>query len=1180
MSAFVVHNLLAVVCCFAFAVFGMSLGRQETLSEIWPLSGVALFLLCRYRPRIIPGIFLGMFAAYFAHGFSVMLSGGLALANAVALLSAAALLCRRFHFTGDFEQPRETTIFLFFGVLVESVVAAFLVTLCLAAAYSLTLEAALENAVRIWVGHATGGLIVAPVLFTWDSNLRRLARKSFAGFLELAFLIVGLAGSLYLVLYAETTHDFSQGAFMLIPIPFIIWTALRMGPRGTSLMLLGTAVLCVHATLSGSGPFRGTPSALQMACVLGFLAYLMLFTSSKIRQQERTTGALRQAEALSNELRARYQSLVENVSDVIYRMDPDGTITYVSPAVIALAGYCPRDLVGRPYFDIVHPDDAARVWANFQSAVAGNLTADTFRAVAKDGGIRHVHASSRAEVRNGEVVSVLGVINDRTEVVEMMRALETSEETYRTLVENLSDVIYQFAPDGTITYISPIAETIFGVSTGEMRNQPFGERVHPDDRAAFREYFARTLAGESLSYEIRLRDKAGNIIYVRCSSRPLVKNGEIMGVTGIASNISSLKAAQTALREREALLTAAFDNLPFDFWACDGEGRYVIQNPTSQDNWGDCVGKHPANIEGLNPDVLALWQTNNTAAMRGEIVQQEFSLVRGEVRHHFQAIIAPIRDGDYIIGTLGVNIDITEQRQSEEAYARLVESSPQGLAIVQDARFVFVNGALQEMLQYSAGALLDLAEGNWLEVLHPDDPDLLREAYEQILRAEERPALDTPPFEVVGTRADGVKRWFQVFCSPLVYRGRPAVQAVYVDVTQQKEAEKDRQLLETQMQHTQKLESLGVMAGGIAHDFNNLLTGILGNAEMLLVDSVESAGSRKPLEHIVLTARRAAELCQQMLAYAGRAQFFVTDVSLNDIIGEMTDLLRASISKKARVVLTLDPAVPVIHADASQIRQVALNLITNASEALGDEEGTIRIQTGLTTLEDARIGEAYLEENLPEGTYCFLEVCDTGSGMEPETRDRLFEPFFTTKFTGRGLGLAAVIGIVHAHKGVILVESAPGKGSCFRMILPTVKESRPAAPPVAVVENFGDLRGTVLVVDDEPTVQHTAQRLLHRLGLQVLNAEDGVAGLAQLAAHRDEIGLILLDVTMPRMGGDEVLRILRENGCVTPVILMSGYATDDMRSRFDGENLAGFLQKPFAFNDFNTLVRNVLTMTR
>ena len=398
------------------------------------------------------------------------------------------------------------------------------------------------------------------------------------------------------------------------------------------------------------------------------------------------------------------------------------------------------------------------------------------------------------------------------------------------------------------------------------------------------------------------------------------------------------------------------------------------------------------------------------------------------------------------------------------------------------------------------------------------------------------------------------------------------------DITERKWAEEKRLQMERQMQQTQKLESLGVLAGGIAHDFNNLLTIILGNASQALDEMPPLSPARDSLQAIEATSLRAAELCRQMLAYSGKGRFVIENIRMNDLIGEMISLLKASISKKAILNLNLKERLPPLRGDPSQIRQVMMNLVFNASEAIGEHGGVITISTGMMECSGEYISEFYLDESLTEGLYVWLEISDTGCGMDHETQRRIFEPFFTTKFTGRGLGLSAVLGIVRGHKGALKVYSEPGQGTTFKALFPAVQTDKPQIAQSSGSTHHSDWKGagTILLVDDEESVRSLGNRMLERLGFKVLIAVDGQQALEIFRELSDEILLVILDLTMPYMDGEETFRELRRIDPKARVIMSSGYTESEITPRFAGKRLSGFLQKPYTLDTLTQRLRDAL----
>ena len=431
----------------------------------------------------------------------------------------------------------------------------------------------------------------------------------------------------------------------------------------------------------------------------------------------------------------------------------------------------------------------------------------------------------------------------------------------------------------------------------------------------------------------------------------------------------------------------------------------------------------------------------------------------------------------------------------------------------------------------------------------------------------------------------GDVKWFETFKTP-IRDGRGLVigtVGLARDITDRKHAEEQSKILERRMQETQKLESLGVLAGGIAHDFNNLLMSVLANAELALAGLDDLEAPAKVAERVVdirSAASHAAELTKQMLAYSGRGRFDVRTISLTELILDMGHLLAASLSKKAHVNYELMPGLPPVQADIAQMRQVIMNLITNASDALGDRAGTIHVRTGVEEV-GAAIEDLYGHAPLLPDTYAFLEVSDDGCGMSEETRARLFEPFFTTKFTGRGLGLSAVQGIVRGHGGGIVLRSALGQGTTIKVLLPcTSRPERYAvnAAPEHASRWKGD--GLLLLVDDDARVRAVTQLLLRDLGFEVLEAVSGHDAVREFEHRADDFKAVLLDVTMPDLSGDQVLAALRQRRPDIKVLICSGYAEEEMRARFSNEDMSTFLQKPYTLSALRSRLQHLLDPAR
>jgi signal transduction histidine kinase/CheY-like chemotaxis protein len=375
----------------------------------------------------------------------------------------------------------------------------------------------------------------------------------------------------------------------------------------------------------------------------------------------------------------------------------------------------------------------------------------------------------------------------------------------------------------------------------------------------------------------------------------------------------------------------------------------------------------------------------------------------------------------------------------------------------------------------------------------------------------------------------------------------------------------ERKTSDEKLLQTQKLESLGILAGGVAHDFNNLLTGILGNASLALDISPGGSPTRHMLEDVVRASERAAHLTKQLLAYAGKGRFVLQAVDLSRAVREISHLITASIPKNAQLRLDLAERLPCVEADAAQIQQVVMNLVINAAEAIPEHLlGNVLVTTRAQHVDEQYLAQTLGAGEIGPGEYVALEVHDTGAGMDEATLQRIFDPFFTTKFAGRGLGLAATQGIVRGHKGAMKVYTTPGQGSTFKILFPAMaheQETAQAAPAVATATTAAC--GTVLVIDDEEAVRRTAKASLERRGYDIILAENGSEGLRIFQALSGKISLVLLDLTMPGPGGEEVLRQIKSIKPETKVVLSSGYNEVEVIQRFTGKGLAGFLQKPY-----------------
>jgi PAS domain S-box-containing protein len=528
----------------------------------------------------------------------------------------------------------------------------------------------------------------------------------------------------------------------------------------------------------------------------------------------------------------------------------------------------------------------------------------------------------------------------------------------------------------------------------------------------------------------------------------------------------------------------------------------------------------------------------------------------GELARAFQDISQKLQD------------TLISLRRASNDWERTFNTVPDLIAIIDDQdNIVKINRAMAEKLEVEVEEAVGIKCLKLFQDLEAPTPSST---------PQPDPDADQAPIQELLQKKLGSD--FMVTASPLKSPDGELLGAVYVarDISERRRAEEERVKLATQMREVQKLESLGILAGGIAHDFNNLLMAILGNADLALFSLSPASPARPNVEEIARASQRAADLCRQMLAYSGKGRFVVGRYDLSEIVQEMAQMLEISVSKKATLRYSFGEKLPGVEADATQLRQVIMNLITNASEALGDQSGIISVSTGVMDCDRAYLAESHLDDKLPEGRYVYLEVADTGAGMDEETRQRIFDPFFTTKFTGRGLGLAVVLGIVRGHHGALKVYSEPGKGTSFKILLPAVAwgpEDRTSSPIQCTSRPHG---GTVLLVDDDAIVRQVGSQMLTLMGFKVLTAAHGLEAVKVFRAGAGEIDCVILDLTMPEMSGDEVFRELRHLKSDVCVIMSSGYNEQDVTQRFVGKGLAGFIQKPYTMANLQVTLNRIL----
>ena len=772
-----------------------------------------------------------------------------------------------------------------------------------------------------------------------------------------------------------------------------------------------------------------------------------------------------------------------------------------------------------------------------------------------------------------ETVSLLKIVADI-----LMSALERkrAEHALRAMqfaVDRATDSVLWIGPDARIRYANEAACASLGYGREELLNLTVYQIAPSVTEEEWPSRWEEVKNVGSLTYESEHRSRSGKLIPVEITLNYCGFEGREYHYV-IARNIVERKESQRALRESERRFRSAFDYAAVGMALVAPDGSFLRVNRALSEFLGfgeqQLMERDVHSITHLDDrelDVRAM-----TELFKGHResyhVEKRFLHSSGEYRWGVVSVSLVRSDKGKPVYSIYQVQDVTQRKLTEEELTReraffrkVIDINPNFIFTKDRAgRFVLVNQAVADAYGTTVEDIIGKTDADFdpkleeVEHFRRDDLDVMNSLEQKFVPEEQI------------TDCHGKLRVLQTVKLPILSEDGTAnlVLGVSTDITERKVAEEEQTRLLSQMQHSQKWESLGVLAGGIAHDFNNLLMGIMGNAGLASIELPKSSAVQTRIDRINTAARRAAELTNQLLAYSGKGQFVVQAIDMTHVVREMVTLLETIISKKAALSCEFAVDLPAIEADVTQLRQVVMNLITNASDALGDQNGTIAIRTDVINASRQYLADTYLDDDLPAGEYVYLEISDSGIGMEMEVQQRIFDPFFTTKFTGRGLGLAAVLGIVRSHKGALKVESRVGKGTVFRVMFPSAKVvsvAKVVAPKSVETPVRG--QGLILVVDDDEHTRSVARDMLEHLGFSVEVARDGAEAVTIFSSDPQRFSAVLLDMTMPVMDGEETWRKMASIRADVPVLFSSGYTEQEALERFEEREVFRFIQKPY-----------------
>jgi signal transduction histidine kinase/ActR/RegA family two-component response regulator len=618
-------------------------------------------------------------------------------------------------------------------------------------------------------------------------------------------------------------------------------------------------------------------------------------------------------------------------------------------------------------------------------------------------------------------------------------------------------------------------------------------------------------------------------------------------------------------------------NEPDAFIITDQNGRVCFANASAESLFGtgsalldttvfpilDAVFER-TDVPGAQPGFAGISNPDNPA---GTLASGDVLRLRGtSKRFAFQKTTIPgWRNEIRGVGVRLIDITVAEKAKrqlSEQASAMeaILGSVMEGILVVDhEGKMIYFNDVFQEMWKLPDHILAKQDDERAIQHVLKQlvDPDRFVARIQELYESPEK----TSNQDEIALK-DGLI--FERSSRPLFNDDLPIGRVwTFRDVTAIRNEAEERRQLELKVLEAQKLDSLGMMAGGIAHDFNNLLVGVLGNAELALQEAPEDSKLHQQLDGISKASRRAGELCRQLLAYSGHGQIVVIPADLSELVEDMASLLSVSVSRQCQLKMNLADALPAVEADVTQLRQVIMNLTTNASEAVGDAAGTVSVRTGTKMCSREDLADYIADDDIAPGAYVYVEVEDSGCGIEHESLKQMFEPFFSTKFAGRGLGLAAVRGIARSHRAVIAVSSELGSGTCIRVLFPASAAEAKTIREDVLVPVQEDVEGTVLVVDDEPDVLEVMEQILILAGYSVVTARDGYDAMDVFEQRHEELRAVILDMTMPGLSGKEAYEQMRGITAAIPIVLASGYSEEEVIERIGDVSAPLFLQKPF-----------------
>jgi PAS domain S-box-containing protein len=881
-----------------------------------------------------------------------------------------------------------------------------------------------------------------------------------------------------------------------------------------------------------------------------------------------------------------FRNIVAASLDSFTLVDMTGQIIDVNDSYCQLTGYTRGELLHMYLSEIEAFADAEIVAQRFKETVhLGTLRFES-KLLHKDGSIVDIEVSATYTPHHGGVL--FSYIRDITQQKHLERASRTREELYKSIVETQTVFVSRHLPGGIITYANPALARFMGVSSDEFRGKsisPFIYQNGQDETVKCLESINADNPVVETECEIVLPNNRVHWISWTHSG-VFDEFGTLVEYQSVGTDISIRKQTENKLRLSEEKFSTAFRVSPDAINITRlSDGKYLETNV----GFTELSGFTAEEVYGKTSVELGIWvHPEDRIRLTTELNEQGVvNNMEAQFRCKNGAVITCLMSARVIrsldeVCILSISRDISARKRIEEAllkseqnFRAINDTSPLPLALTdKQGKITYLNRSFEQIIGYTVSDIPTI-EAWWPRVC-PDQQyrQLIIDSWQKNLDDAQSTGRSFTPVEMDVVCKDGSVRTFMCSSTALEENVNASHLIVFYDITVRKKAEDEKFLLDQQFQQTQKLESLGILAGGIAHDFNNLLTIIIGNCSLA---SIKPKFAEEYIQNIHIAANRAAELCRQMLAYAGKSQSIVKSVNLGTEVRDMVTMLQSTISRNVAIHLNLPEIIPSIQADESQLRQVIMNLIINAAEAIGETQGEVLVSLEVVRINTGRIRKDHLGSTIRPGMYLCMEVTDSGCGMDDETKRRVFEPFFTTKFTGRGLGMSAVLGIIKTHFGALQFYSEQGLGTTFKVYFPAQNDdSCDDTPPAPATQESWRGSGTILLVEDEELIVLVAQAILEELGFSVIIASNGKEALELYQKNTKEVFLVITDIGMPVMDGYELCQQLKAQTPDLPIIISSGFQHVVVSSRVDPENIAGLISKPYNLDMMREVLKSVI----